>query len=259
MKKFVLLLSLVCSYGCNQFYFAPYLKSSHRPDAPSASGKYFFQVNNIIDFEEVPESLLLEKVYLQSLKLVDGNDERYYLGDFINRPVNNQVLQQYDNSLRSSLKKYVETKLDSEIIWTNKNIPLNYAFMSFDPFEIKHKDLLNFYGLDIESTVLLPMICTFHDDDKISGQSFIDSYKLVIAFFIFDKSQIYYAKSVGVSKSNFIQNSINPKDNQFLQSEWDYLVYEALRPLLEKGVELEIRSPLAPDTSIILSTRGGID
>ena len=243
MKKFVLILSLVCFYGCNQFYFAPYLKSSHRIDAPLASGKYFFQVDNIINFEVVPESLILEKVYLQSLMLVDGNDEKYNLGDFINRPINNLVLHQFDNSLKSSLNKYSNTKFDSEFLWTNKELSLNYAFMSFDPFEIKHEDLLNFYGLDIESTVLLPMICVFHDDDKISGQSFIDSHKLVIAFYIFDKYQIYYAKSVGVSKSNFIQNSINPKDTQFLQSEWDYLVYEALRPLLEKGVELEISSP----------------
>ena len=247
MKKYILLLLIYSFYGCNQYSYFLDSSLAHHPDAPVSNENRFYTVGNTIFLGTIPENLILKKVYLNNIEYVDGSSKKYNRGDCIYKPINNLELQNFENSLQTSLKKVIKVPSDIELLWTNKNLPLSYSFKNFKPDEMKHLDLLSFHDLETNETVLLPLISHTNDDDNIVGQTFIDIYILTLAIYIFDKNQIYYAKSVGLSKTNFIQNSINPKDTQFLQSEWDYLVYEALRPLLEKGVELEIRSPLTPE------------
>lgn len=88
--------------------------------------------------------------------------------------------------------------------------------------------------------IFLPLINLYDFQHNFLDWRYDDRILLSIAFYIFDKNQIYYAKSANLSKRTFLKNTINPKDTHFIQSEWDYLVYEALLPLLERGVELEI-------------------
>lgn len=240
MNKYILLLLISSFYGCNQYSYFLDSSLAHYPDAPVSNENNFFKVGDTIFLATIPENLILEKVYLQNVEYVDGSNKKYYRGDCINKPINNLAFQNFENSLQTSLKKALIDYPEIKISWTNKNLPLSFSFKHFKPNEINLQELLLFYKLESNETVLLPLIRHVNNDEKIIGQSYEDTYMLTIAFYIFDKNQIYYAKSVGLSKTNFIQNSINPKDFTFLQSEWDYLVYEALRPLLEKGVELEI-------------------
>jgi hypothetical protein len=240
MKKIYLLFFVFWLCSCNQFYFAPYYTSSHAVDAPVAAEKYYFKVDEMIFLDTIPTKLTIEKIFIKSIAELDDTDNSLPQGSFRNKSINNAQLIEFERLFRNSLGKNVEFENMISLFWTNKNLPVEFAFKSFAPNEITLKDLLLFNELKPDEKVFLPLICYFHNEDKKAGQTFADTYKLIIAFYIFDKNQIYYAKSVGLSKTNFIQNSINPKDFTFLQSEWDYLVYEALRPLLEKGVKLEI-------------------
>ncbi|MCH8536102.1 MAG: hypothetical protein LAT51_13610 [Flavobacteriaceae bacterium] len=240
MRKLFVFIIFYSLYGCVQTSYLTDSSLQHLHDSPVAFEKRFSEVGKYEYDGEIPKKLVLKKVYFQNVEYVGENHKKFKMGECVNKPINNIVLYNFDKSLKSSLKKYTDLKLDAEIFWTNKNLPLEFPFNFFLSGEVKHKDLKLFSELKSNQTVILPLIRTVRDDDKISGQTFIDWGMFNIAFYIFDDKKIYYSRSIVMRKINFIQNSINPKDTQFLQSEWDYLVHEALRPLLEKGVELEI-------------------
>ncbi len=235
MKYFYLLLICFLFCGCKSFHHTPKNKFI------SLSEKLFYVSTKSIVYEDIPRKLILNKVFAQK---IHHPQYRSQYNKFYNLPFDDNEINKIYDQFQTSLKLQLPNiEFSENVLWTNKNLPQDYAFKSFDPNEVEHKKLVEFSEIDGNDIVFLPLLCFYTDDYRNPMFSYIDFLKIVLAVYIFDKDQIYYARSVGFTKSNFIENSINPKDNQFLQSEWDYLVYEALKPLLEKGVELEIVSP----------------
>lgn len=207
--------------------------------------KAFFELEKQIVADTLPTSLVLNKIFFlpRAIKNVTRKSDVFFIV-LPDEKIQN-IMANFNSSLINILPEfgnYHQFRAD-EILWTDKNLNHKLVFLGLNPEEIKLDDLVNFSNVDEDEVILLPLISYFDNQDTGFDWRYMDEYRLTIAFYIFDKNKIYYAKSVGLSKMSYIQNSINPKDTQFLQSEWDYLVHEALRPLLEKGVELEIRSP----------------
>lgn len=221
--------------GCKAFHFEPKYKR-----VPIFE-KFYFEASTTLNEVKSLKTVQLNKVFAQK---IHHPEFRSQYNKFYNLPFNeNEVVKIYDQFQTSLKLQLPNIEFSENVLWTNKNLPQDYAFKSFDPNEVEHKKLVEFSKIEGDDVVFLPLLCFYTDDYRSPMFIYHDFLKIVLAIYIFDKDQIYYARSVGFTKSNFIENSINPKDTQFLQSEWDYLVYEALRPLLEKGVELEIRSP----------------
>jgi hypothetical protein len=208
--------------------------------------KSFFEVEKQIIADTLPTSLILNKIFfLPTLsKNVTRKPDVYFMV-LPQESIENTIAKFNSSFLKSvSYLNKNHHQLDlKKMLWTDKNLTHSYDFLGFDPEFVKLDDLVAFSEANDDEVFILPLISYFDNQYTDYDWRFKDNYRLTIAFYIFDKNQIYYAKSAGLSKMSYIENSINPKDTQFLQSEWDYLVYEALRPLLEKGVELEIRSP----------------
>lgn len=242
MKRAVFLFVFIL-LGCKQFYFPPNFDKNVDGRKNIFSEKLFFEVNNSIVEQNIPSDVIFKKIYLQPVFHSDSpeNVNLFHYKHFYDLEMPDQKFLLLYQNLLGSLKVLIPSiKHEEKITISNKNLPRSYPLKSFDPNEIDIQKLIYFSDLKDDEVVFLPLICYYNDQFNHYYTTYTDINKLIIAFYIFDKNQIYYAKSVGLSKTNFIQNSINPKDTQFLQSEWDYLVYEALRPLLEKGVKLEI-------------------
>ncbi len=245
MKKCVFIVLLLLS-GCKAFHFEPKYKRGMLFE------KFYFEASTTLN-EVIPQKKIqLSKVFAQKIHHPQNNQPEFITQykKFYNLPFEENEVAKIYNQFQTSLKLQLPNiEFSENVLWTNKNLPQEYAFKSFDPNEVEHKKLVEFSEIDGDEIVFLPLLCFYTDDYRSPLFIYHDFLKIVLAIYIFDNEQIYYARSVGFTKSNFIENSINPKDTQFLQSEWDYLVYEALRPLLEKGVELEIRSkgPLTSD------------
>ncbi len=255
MKFEKILIISVCStlLSCKQFYFEPTFKSKDDFKASVHLEKLFFVLQNEIFNEQKIEEVKIEKIFIQGIQhknhSFDNSNSLYR--DFHNLSLSSDLVSDFDNKLKKSLGRSVKSvDFTSDLEWTNMVLPRNYAFKNFDPEVVNLNELLRLMKLNSNEVVILPLISYYKDYKLRYYYRFSEITKLSLAIYIFDKNQIYYARSVGLSKTNFIENSINPKDTEFQQSEWDYLVYEALRPLLEKGVELEIRSPLTPREGI---------
>lgn len=232
MKKLSVFLCCFLLIGCKSFYFTPKNKNI------SFTEKFFYNSSKNIIHENIPKKLILNKVFAQK---IHHPEFRSQYNKFYNLPFNESEVAEISNQFKTSLALQIPNLEFSEnLLWTNKNLPQDYAFKSFDPNEVEHQKLVEFSGIKSDEVIFLPLLCFYTDDYKSPMFPYIDFLKLVMGVYIFDKNQVYYARSVGFTKSNFIENSINPKDTEFQQSEWDYLVYEALRPLIEKGVELVI-------------------
>ena len=240
--KIIFILILMCS-SCNYYSFM----QSYRGDMPQPvsqliSDNIFFELENWIAEAHIPHQLSLKKVFLQSLVLDRTRDNRIM---YFNLPFSNHQIKDFDSSLHKALGNFTSKNIANQnLVWTNKNLDYSFGLKMFDPNELIHENLVNFIEPDVDETILLPLIAYRGNtkDSKKDRNLSRYSLMLVVSFVIFDRNQIYYAKSVGMTKISRMDNYVNPKDTQFLQSEWDYLVYEALRPLLEKGVELEIVS-----------------
>ncbi len=248
MKKFIPLCCLLFFVSCKTYFFSEH---SDKPGNFIVNEKLFSEVENMLVQENIPSSLIMDKVYLQAIYHPDEPDksELFYYTKYYNLEMKENQVLGFDEHFKNSMSKFTNLS-EINLTWTNRvRFPLDLAFKYFDPKEVKLENLLQVSKPKDGETVLLPLVCYFDDKKHNFYYHHEDTYMLILAFYIFDQNQIYYAKSVSLSKYNFIKNSENPKDTQFLQSEWDYLVYEALRPLLEKGVELEIRSkgPLTSD------------
>lgn len=204
--------------------------------------KSFYTLDTLVIAEKIPDKLILDRVFFLSneTKRVEGKVEL----SFMVLPHNKveKIIKSFNSSFLSSTQQ-VE-KADNfnlnNLLWTDKNLNHLYGNLRFDPKIVKLEDLVAFSRVKDDEINFLPLVCLDHIHSIFLDSEYRYTTHLTVAFYIFDKNQIYYARSANLSKKAYMENSINPKDTEFQQSEWDYLVYEALRPLIEKGVELEI-------------------
>ena len=245
MRLLLFFLVLLCFISCNVNYNIPFHTEDEVFPQQVSLQKSYFVLDSQVVANDIPNNVRIKKVFFLAIKdtKVNGKSNSFFL--VLPEKIKIDISEKFNSSLNEVASEIgnKHNLVMNNLVWTNKNLTPNYASVNFDPEIVQLDDLLSFSEINENETLILPLIKFYDNQINEWGWRYINQFVLTVAFYIFDKNQIYYARSANLSKVAYIQNSINPKDTQFLQSEWDYLVYEALRPLLEKGVELEIRSP----------------
>lgn len=188
--------------------------------------KLFYELDHMYVMEE----RRTDPIYMNDKVFVQGVISTA-TATFYRLPFQHYTLKEFDTNLTNALKKHLpKLKVQEDLLWTDKYLPEKYALQSFDPKEVKHSDLLKFSSIRNNELVLIPLVSVYVNE-RIDRDIIV--YKLNVALFVIDSYQIYHARSMVLSKSVNLRTGKRGYRFNFSETDWDFLINEALGDLVE--------------------------